>query len=136
MLIAVPNCQGHVSPVFDVATRLTLVLLKDEVELERKEAVLFEKQPDRIVRCLVEIGVEVLVCGAISRELQMTLESTRIKVLPHICGEVEAVLAAYRAGKLQGGQFVMPGCCRRRRGGRRGACGCQRGFLSRRPSAQ
>jgi hypothetical protein len=37
---------------------------------------------------------------------------------------------------LQDGQFVMPGCCRRRRGGRRGACGCQKGIRSRRPSAQ
>jgi predicted Fe-Mo cluster-binding NifX family protein len=136
VLIAVPNCQGRVSPVFDVATRLLLVRLKGEADLERREVVLFEKQPDQIVRCLVEMGVDVLVCGAISRELQMTLESAGIKVLPHICGEVGSVLAAYRAGKLQGGQFVMPGCCRRRRGGRRGACGCQRRFLSRPSSVQ
>ena len=135
MLIAVPNCHGRVSPVFDVATQLTLVLLQGEAELERKEAVLFEKQPDGIVRSLVKIGVEILVCGAISRELQRTLESAGIKVLPHICGAVGSVLAAYRAGKLQGGQFVMPGC-RRRGGGRRGACGCQRRFPSRPSSAQ
>jgi hypothetical protein len=57
-------------------------------------------------------------------------------VLPHICGEVRSVLAAYQAGKLQEGQFVMPGCCRRRRAGRRGVCGCQRGFLSRPSSAR
>lgn len=136
MLIAVPNCQGRVSPVFDVAARLTVVRLAGEAELERKEAVLFEKQPDGIVRSLVKIGVEVLVCGAISRELQMTLELAGIKVVPHICGEVGSVLAAYRAGKLQGGQFVMPGCCRRRKAGRRGACGCQRRVPSRPSGAQ
>lgn len=136
MLIAVPNCQGRVSPVFDVAARLVLARLKGEAELERKDVMLSDKQPEGIVRNLVEMGVDVLVCGAISRDLQMTLESAGIKVLPHICGEVGAVLAAYRAGKLQGGQFVMPGCCRRRRGGRRGACGCQRNFVSRRSSVQ
>lgn len=40
MLIAVPNCQGRVSPVFDVAARLMLVRLRGEAEVERKEVVL------------------------------------------------------------------------------------------------
>jgi predicted Fe-Mo cluster-binding NifX family protein len=128
--IAIPICQGRVSPVFDVASRLILVQLKDQAELERKEVGLGQSQPEAIVHSLAAWGVDMLICGALSRELQMALESAGIKVLPHICGEAESVLVAYRAGKLQRAQFVMPGCCRRRRGGRRGACGCQRGFLS------
>jgi hypothetical protein len=31
---------------------------------------------------------------------------------------------------------VMPGCCRRRKAGRRGACGCQRRVPSRPSGAQ
>jgi len=36
VLIAVPNCQGGVSPVFDVAARLTLVHLEGDAELEKR----------------------------------------------------------------------------------------------------
>ena len=46
MLIAVPNCQGRVSPVFDVGARLVLVRLKGEADLQQREVVLFEKEPE------------------------------------------------------------------------------------------
>jgi len=122
VLIAVPNCQGRVSPVFDVAARLVLVRLRGEAELERKDVVLFEKQPDGIVRSLGELGIQVLICGAISQGLQLALEQAGIRVLPHICGELEPVLAAFRAGTLRQRDFAMPGCCgRRRKAGWRGA---------------
>jgi predicted Fe-Mo cluster-binding NifX family protein len=133
MRIAVPICQGRVSPVFDVASRVILVQLKDQAELERKKVGLGQSQPEAIVHSLAALGVDLLICGAISRDLQMALESAGIKVLAHICGEVESVLAAYRAGSLQDPQFVMPGCCRRRGGDRRGACGCQARVHLRRP---
>jgi predicted Fe-Mo cluster-binding NifX family protein len=121
VLIAVPNCQGRVSPVFDVAARLTLVHLEGEGELGPKEAVLYEKQLDQIVRCLVDIGVEVLVCAAISDRLEAGLVRAGIRVVSQICGPVEAVIAAYRMGTLDSPEFMMPGCYGRRwEAGRRG----------------
>jgi predicted Fe-Mo cluster-binding NifX family protein len=113
VLIAVPNCQGRVSPVFDVATRLLLVRLKGEAELERKEVVLFEEHPEGIVRGLGELGIEVLICGAISQGLRAVLEFVGIRVLAQVCGEIEAVVAAYRTGTLNRPEFIMPGCCDR-----------------------
>jgi hypothetical protein len=56
VLIAVPSCQGRVSPVFDVAARLLVVRFKDETELERREVILFERQAEEIVRGLSELG--------------------------------------------------------------------------------
>jgi predicted Fe-Mo cluster-binding NifX family protein len=130
VLIAVPNCQGRVSPVFDVAARLVLVRLKGEAELERKDVVLLEKQPDGIARSLGELGIQVLICGAISQWLQFTLEQAGIRVVPHICGELEPVIAAFRGGTLGHPEFAMPGCCGRRwEAGRRGAR-CRGGFHS------
>ena len=121
MLIAVPNYQGRVSPVFDVAARLVLVRLKGEAELERKDIVLFEKQPDGIVRSLGELGIQVLICGAISQGLQVALEHAGIRVLAQICGGLDSVIAAYRRGTLGQPEFAMPGCCGRRwEAGRRG----------------
>jgi predicted Fe-Mo cluster-binding NifX family protein len=121
VLIAVPNCQGRVSPVFDVAARLVLVRLKGGAEMERRDVVLFEMQPDGIVRSLRELGIDVLICGAISQELQRALELAAIQVVSHICGELEAVITAFRAGTLRQPEFAMPGCCGRRWApGRRG----------------
>lgn len=130
MLIAVPNCQGRVSPVFDVAARLLLIRLKGKAEVERKDIVLFEKQPDGIVRSLRELRIKVLICGAISQGLQVALEQAGIRVVSHICGELESVIAAFRGGTLGQPEFAMPGCCGRRwNSGRRGAR-CRRGLNS------
>jgi predicted Fe-Mo cluster-binding NifX family protein len=126
VLIAVPNCQGRVSPVFDVAARLILVCLKGEVELERKVVVLFEKQPDGIVRSLRELGIHVLICGAISQGLQLALEQAGIRVLPQICGGLDLVIAAYRGGTLGQPEFSMPGCCGRRWETRRRGLQCRK----------
>lgn len=112
MLIAVPNCQGRVSPVFDVAARLLLVRLKGEAELERREIVLFEKRTDELVRDLKKLGIKVLICGGISQGLQVALEHVGIRILSQVCGEVEAVIIAYRQGTLlKNAEFIMPGCC-------------------------
>ena len=126
MLIAVPNCQGRVSPVFDVAARLVLVRLKGEAEVERRDVVLFEKQPDGIVRSLGELGIQVLICGAISQGLQVALEQAGIRVLAQICGGLDSVIAAYRRGTLGQPEFTMPGCCGRRWEAERGAGRCRK----------
>jgi predicted Fe-Mo cluster-binding NifX family protein len=120
VLIAVPNCQGRVSPVLDVAARLVLVRLKGEAEVERKEIVLFERQPEGMVNSLKECGVVVVICGAISQGLLAALEQAGIRVVPQVCGGVDAVIAAFRSGRLGQPEFTMPGCCGRMcAGGRR-----------------
>jgi predicted Fe-Mo cluster-binding NifX family protein len=131
VLIAVPNCQGRVSPVFDVAARLLVVRLKGEAELERREVVLFEDRPEGIVRSLRELGINVLICGGISQGLQVALEQVGIRVLGQICGEIDVVVSAYRAGGLNRPEFIMPGCCGRRWGAPDGTPRCRRRRSSR-----
>ena len=114
MLIAIPNCQGRVSPVFDVAARLLVVRLRRNAEMERWDVVLFEKEPEGIVRSLSELGIEVLICGAISQGLRLALEQAGIRVVSHVCGELELVITAFNEGSLGQPEFAMPGCCGRR----------------------
>ena len=69
--------------------------------------------PDALARSLAELHVDVLLCAALSEPLQRELEKQRIRVRPHLCGEVQAVLHAFCAGRLDRGEFDMPGChCR------------------------
>jgi predicted Fe-Mo cluster-binding NifX family protein len=111
MLVAVPNGHGRVSPVFDEAARLRLLKLEPGTECAHREVVLFERTSEGILRNLKDLGVEILICGAISQELRQLLEGQGIRVVAEIAGDIELVLAAFQLGQLNSPQFIMPGHC-------------------------
>ncbi|MBE7503234.1 MAG: hypothetical protein HS113_23695 [Verrucomicrobiales bacterium] len=115
MLVAIPNFQGRVSPVFDVASRLTVVRVERRSERDRREIVLLEARPEAIARSLAELGIAVLICGAISQTLERLLRHEGVRVVGQVCGEVDAVLQAYLRGTLDDPEFGLPGCFRRPR---------------------
>lgn len=117
MKIAIPYWQGRVSPVLDVAGQLLVVDLEAGREVSRKDASLVAAGPLERARELRQAGAEMLICGAISRQLEVALEAAGVQVIPHICGPVEEVLAAFISGELNQDAFLMPGCCGRRRFG-------------------
>ncbi|MFW6062431.1 MAG: NifB/NifX family molybdenum-iron cluster-binding protein [Planctomycetota bacterium] len=116
--LAIPHWQGRVSPVFDVAGRVLLVEIDGGQQQARQEFAFTAEDPRGRAARLAETGADVLVCGAISRPLEMALSAAGIEVIPQICGEVQRVLAAFIDGRLSGREFLMPGCCGQRRGGR------------------
>lgn len=123
MRVAIPTWSGRVSPVFDVAKRLLLVDLDGEAEAGRQEAAMVETELGARARRVAQLGVDVLIAGAISAPLEAMLVSSGVRVIPHTCGPTEEVLRAFARGRLPDEAFLMPGCCRRRRrfrGGRRG----------------
>ena len=124
MRVAIPTWEGRVSPVFDVARRLVLVDVESGQEVARKEEPIDESGLAARTRHLVGLGVDVLVCGAISGPLAGTLTANGTQVIPWICGDVENVFQAFLRGRLSDPSFSMPGCCGRRGrsagGGRRG----------------
>ena len=117
MRIAIPIWQSRVSPVFDVAGRLLLVDIVDGRETARLEETMAETLLPSKVRRLKDLGVTVLVCGAISRPLAMLVGQIGITVIPWIAGHVDEVLRSYIQDGLPDPRFLMPGC-RCRRGGR------------------
>ena len=120
MRIAIPTWQARVSPVFDVARRLLVVDVEDGSENGRSETFLGDAGLAVRAGRLTELGVEVLICGAISRPLERMLDSAGVRVVPYKAGTVEEVLAAFAFGQLNESTFLMPGCggrCRRRGGG-------------------
>jgi len=126
MRVAVPIWSGRVSPVFDVARRLVLLDTDGAAAPVREEMFLGDTDFVARARQLGELGVDVLICGAISRPLEQLLLAAGIKVVSQTCGSVDEVLGAYRSGLFTGESFLMPGC--RRRGcslGRRRGRGCR-----------
>ena len=115
MKVAIPTWNSRVSPVFDVAKRLLVVTLDGDGEVGRAEAALQETQLAARVKRVMQLGVDVLICGAISMPLEAMLASAGMRVIPHTCGTVEEVLQAFASGRLTDATFLMPGCCGRRR---------------------
>jgi len=103
---------GHrISPVFESArTLLVAEIHQAEIvnrQLETFTAGLFGSFTD----LLVELEIEVLICGALSLEPAILLDTSGVKVIPFITGEAEEVLSLYVQGKDLA-DFIMPGCPR------------------------
>mgnify|MGYP006288575669 CR=1 FL=1 len=85
----------------------------------REELPLWTGFPAGQVQALCDARVGTLICGGITRNMEMLVRSQGIQVMPWVAGEAEEVLAAFLQGNLAARRFAMPGCCgrRRRRGG-------------------
>ena len=110
MKIAIPIWEGKVSPVFDCASRLMVVDVQGRRQKKLIETAITESNLSRRCNKLKGLGVELLICGAISSQLRNMLVALGIKVIPWISGQAEEVVHAYMDGSLCDGQFIMPGC--------------------------
>lgn len=129
MKLAVATWNGRVSPVLDASRHALLVEIGDGKVVSRQEHELGTDEPFAKASRLAELGVETLVCGAVSHPLAEMIAARGIRLVPFVAGETEAVLAAYLAGNLPSSSLAMPGCCGRRRRfrGGRGGRECRRG---------
>lgn len=102
--------ENRIAPVFDTARDLLLVESEGE-RVTREERLLLADEPPlaRTLR-LVELGVETLVCGAISRALQEMLLAYGIRVRGFVAGDLHEVVRAWLEGKMNQEAFAMPGC--------------------------
>jgi predicted Fe-Mo cluster-binding NifX family protein len=115
MRVAIPQWQGRVSPVFDVAANLLLIEIDHRREIGRQEIALTTTDPTRRARQVAQLPADVLICGAISWPLELALRSSGVRVIPQICGQVDEVVRSFLLGDLAKDAFRMPGCCGRRR---------------------
>jgi len=109
MKVALPVWQGQVSSVFDFAHKLLIIELENGEEKDRQDIALVEQScPERAVM-LKQLGVSVLICGAISRPLAEMINGSGIQVLPFVKGSAEQIMNAYKTGQLSQPQYTMPG---------------------------
>ena len=124
MKLAIPIYNSNISNVFDFAHRLLLVDIENGKEANRSEVALESQLLPQRAGQLKNLGVDVLVCGAISRVLANMVTASGIQVLPYVTGSIDDVLQAYLTGQLVKPEFSMPGCWP---GARRGFGRRQRG---------
>lgn len=114
--IALTNWNGIISPLFDASCSLLIIKPGEaciEVDISKFSLL------DKAELCSKE-GVNVLICGAISRMGHAMLCDKGIRVFAWIRGPVDKVITAYNNNLELIENFSMPGF--KRRGCRRRGC--------------
>lgn len=102
--IAIPEWNGRVSPVFDAAEHIWVMDFVRRRQVARHCVGLARHNPDLRAAQLAQLGVTVLVCGAISHSLHRGMNAFGIRVIDGLCGETDAVIKAL----LTNGQIPAP----------------------------
>ena len=110
MRIAIPDWNGQVSPVFDYAQRLLVIDTCDGVETGRQKTALVQFDLGRRALQLADLGVELLICGAISRPLEAAIKAQGVRIKRHVCGETKQILQTFLDRGHIPERFLMPGC--------------------------
>ena len=90
--------------------RFLLVDVEGNREVLRREVPVEGTAQTGRVQFLQELGIEVVVCCAVTRRLQVELEACGIRVMAHTCGLIDDVVTAYLQDRLSDEVFRMPGC--------------------------
>ena len=115
MKIAIPVWEDKVSPVFDTASRLLVLQFEDSKETGRFETYLEDRDLSRRCTLVQSLGIDVLICGAISRHFYGMLTAGGVKVIAWISGPAREIIDAYLEGNIFDSKFLMPGCDRQKR---------------------
>ncbi|MBN1893653.1 NifB/NifX family molybdenum-iron cluster-binding protein [bacterium] len=107
--------EDRIAPVFDVARQVRVVREDGGRILDEKGGILDGAPSVRKALQLSEMGIDTLVCGAISRTLYDIVASYGIRVIPFVAGDIREIIRAWMNGTLDGEAFTMPGCRHRMR---------------------
>ncbi len=100
--IAIPIWQDRVSPVMDTAGQMKIIDYFDGHENGYAIEIIPRSHLVQKAAFLKNLGIDLLICGAISRHLHQILVSSGIDVIPFVHGPVVNVIEAYAKGELKG----------------------------------
>lgn len=122
MKIALSILNNRIAPVFDVSRSFAILTIEHGHVVDRREINPGPHEWGNRAGQLAGMKVEVLICGALSRELADSLALHHIQVFSFIAGRQEEVVSAYLQGILPHPALSMPGCCGQRRRYRGSRC--------------
>ncbi len=114
--------NNRIAPVFDVAGTILVINANDPTAAAETRAL--PQSPFAKIEALAQSGIEVLVCGAISRPLLRSACAAGLKVIPFTAGNVDEVIQSLHRGDIEAVAGTMPGCgCQQRGRQNHGAAG-------------
>jgi len=108
-MIAIPVMRGRVAPVLNWCSRVVIFPSTPEGEVGQ-EFCAPELEPLERLQVLLAKGVKILICGALSADLQKRATQLGFKVIPGVAGDIDEVVTAYRQNRLDQPEFWLPGC--------------------------
>jgi predicted Fe-Mo cluster-binding NifX family protein len=102
--------DDRIAPVFDNARQIHLIETRAGRMIGEARETLPEGLPVQKALRLMELGVGILVCGAISRPALGLIAAYGIQVIPFVAGDLRKVTEAWLHGRLESETFAMPGC--------------------------
>jgi len=110
MIIALSIWNDRIAPVFDVAMQLLLVEVQDRKIVKQT----LERLPSGSIlekaAKLQHLGINTLICGAVSEQVKSFIDMYGINVIAFISGDVQEVLQSWLSGNFNEADFAMPGC--------------------------
>jgi predicted Fe-Mo cluster-binding NifX family protein len=116
-MVAVPVYQERISPLLDVAKKFAVFEIeKGEVKQKITLDIHTDDEPQRFEK-LKEMGVSVIIGGAVSCFVSEIIREKGIKLLSWITGPVDTTIELYIKDAIKPFRGEMPGTtgCRRRR---------------------
>jgi len=107
--IALPVWADNICPVLDFTRSLLVVDLADAENPSRETFCCPQSPPIWLANRMSALGVDLVICGALSYGLLGLLQMKNIAVVPYIQGSVNDILNAYLAGTLSHQKFRLPG---------------------------
>lgn len=114
MRLGIPDWHGQVSPVFDVAGQLLVLDVQGGQEVGRRAVSLRSLGSTERAQRLGDLGIDTLVCGAISSSLEGMITRLGVRVVALVAGPVEQVARSVIAGERLPSSCLLPGCRRPR----------------------
>lgn len=116
MKVAFTEWNGRIAPVFDVSNTALLIDTGVTDDSRERDVRLPLDSPSAKVAFLADQGVDLLVCGAITRQVQRMAEAEGIQVYPFVSSNIKDAVDAWMHGRLDQASYSMPGCrrCRHR----------------------
>jgi len=115
MKTALTIWENRISPVFDSAQNFLIADIQNNTVIGRHYEIIAYESPVLKVVKLHELGVGMLICGAISREPANLIHAYGIQMIPFVSGNFSQVLNAFLEGNLNAARYRMPGCGTRQR---------------------
>ena len=111
MKIAIPLFGTRISPRLDCAKKILLIKIEEKdrkvLSVEEKEFQTVEAGEN--IEFYLSNEIEVVICGAISIELQAFLVKHEIRVISWVTGEAQKALDLFIEGTLTSGTMLCPG---------------------------
>ena len=106
MRVALPVWHDRVSPVFDVARHIEV---HEIINGRAASSESYEVDPGAAAALVIERGVDLVICSAISSSAHAALSLSGVEVITDVCGQSRRVVKAYAAGSTDLSDFRVPG---------------------------